>query len=149
MAVVQQDFLGKGWAFPFRFSSVGRVRKIVGITPAESIEKVKMSISQILGTRLGSRVIDRDWGSDLRDIVFEPIGEATATRLRLAVSEAIERLERRVQLISVNVSLERAREGVLETSVRFRIAGTQLTGNLVYPFYITPDMRVQNQITVE
>lgn len=149
MAVVQQDFLGKGWAFPFRFSSVGRVRKIVGITPAESIEKVKMSISQILGTRLGSRVIDRDWGSDLREIVFEPIGEATATRLRLAVSEAIERLERRVQLISVSVSLERAREGILETSVRFRIAGTQLTGNLVYPFYITPDMRVQNQITVE
>lgn len=142
------DILGRGWAYPFRFSSVGRVRKIVGVTQAESLEKVKMALRQILGTRLGTRVIDRGFGSDLKEIVFEPIDDLTVSTLRLAITEAIQQWERRVDLLNVAVSLERAQEGVLDARVDFRITSTQQVGNLVYPFYITPDMRVQGQITV-
>jgi phage baseplate assembly protein W len=148
MAVTQTDILGKGWSFPFRFSSVGRVRKVVGVTPADSIEKVKMAMRQILGTRLGSRVIDRDWGSDLRNIIFEPINQVTATRLRFAVGEALGRWERRIEVLGVSVDVSQAADGIIETSVDFQIAATQQFGNLVYPFYITPDMRVQGQILV-
>ncbi len=107
-----------------------------------------MAIRQILGTRVGSRVIDRGWGSDVRNIVFEPINEVTASLLRSAVSEAIERFERRVEVVFVDVSLERAADGVLETQVFFRVRATQQEGNLVFPFYISPDMRVQGQIMV-
>ena len=148
MPVIREDILGRGWSFPFRFSAVGRVRKIVGVAAADSLEKVKMSIRQILGTRAGSRVIDRSFGSDLRNIVFEPIDDLTANRLRLAVTGAIRRWERRVEVLGVFVSLDRAREGVLECSIDFRVAATQQEGNLVYPFYITPDMRVRGQINV-
>jgi len=148
VAVTQRDVLGRGWAYPFRFSAVGRVRKVVGVTAADSVEKVRMAIRQILGTRLGSRFIDRDFGSDLRDIVFAPINEVTATRLRLAITEAIERWERRVEVMFVHVSLEREKEGVLDTEVTFRVVTTHQVGSLVFPFYISPDMRVQNQITV-
>jgi phage baseplate assembly protein W len=148
MAVTQADILGKGWSFPFRFSSVGRVRKVVGVTPADSIEKVKMAMRQILGTRLGSRVIDRDWGSDLRNIIFEPINQVTVTRVRFAVSEALERWERRIEILAVSVNVAQAADGIIETDVDFRVSATQELGNLVYPFYITPDMRVQGQILV-
>lgn len=148
MAVTQRDVLGRGWAFPFRFSAVGRVRKVVGVTTADSIEKVRMAIRQILGTRIGSRIMDRNFGSDLRDIVFDPINEVTATRLRLAVTEAIERWERRIEVMFVNVSLDRVSEGVLDAEVNFRVVATHQVGSLVYPFYISPDMRVQSQINV-
>ena len=59
MAITRPDVLGKGWSFPFRFSAVGRVRKVVGVTTADSIEKVKMALRQIFGTRIGSRATTR------------------------------------------------------------------------------------------
>jgi len=145
---VKPDIIGRGWAFPFRFTSVGRVKKIVGIERAEGIEKIIMAIRQILGTKIGSRVIDREFGSDLRGIVFEPIDQLSATRLQLAVSEAIQTWEKRVELLNVEVSIIRAAEGVLEARVEFLVISTQQIGNLVYPFYLTPEMRVQGQITV-
>lgn len=142
------DILGTGWAFPFRFSALGRVSKLTGITPAESVEKVKMAIEQILGTRIGSRFIDRSFGSNLRGIVFEPIDELTVGNFRAAIVDAIERFEFRAIVTRVEISIGRAADGVIEADIAFRIIGSQLEGNLVFPFYITPDMRVQNQITV-
>lgn len=124
------------------------MNKIVGVEKAFGIEKINMAIRQILGTKLGSRVIDRDFGSDLRGIIFEPIDQLSATRLQLAVSEAIQTWEKRVELLNVEVSLLRSREGVLETRVEYQVITTQQIGNLVYPFYLTPEMRVQGQITI-
>jgi hypothetical protein len=145
---VKPDIVGRGWSFPFRFTGIGRVNKIVGVEKAFGIEKINMAIRQILGTKLGSRVIDRDFGSDLRGIIFEPIDQLSATRLQLAVSEAIQTWEKRVELLNVEVSLLRSREGVLETRVEYQVITTQQIGNLVYPFYLTPEMRVQGQITI-
>lgn len=145
---VRPDILGKGWAFPFRFTSLGRISKLTGVTPAESVEKVKMAIKQILGTRTGSRVIDRNFGSNLRGIVFEPIDDLTAASFRAAIVDAIERFEFRAVVTRVEISIARAEDGVIEADISFRITGSQIEGNLVFPFYITPDMRVQNQLTV-
>jgi phage baseplate assembly protein W len=145
---VRPEILGKGWSFPFRFTSVGRVSKLTGTAPAESVEKVKMAISQILGTRIGTRVIDRTFGSNLRGIVFEPIDELTAINLRAAIADAIERFEFRAVVTRIEISLANAADGIIAADISFRITGTQIEGNLVYPFYITPDMRVSNQITV-
>jgi len=142
------DILGKGWAFPFRFSSTGRTNRLLGAKPAESIEKVKMALQQILGTRIGSRVIDRGFGSDTKGVVFEPIDQLTANRLRSAIMESIQIWERRVEILSIEVDMTRAQEGVLEAHIDFRIISTQTIGNLVYPFYITPDMRATNVIEV-
>jgi len=145
---IRVDILGKGWAFPFRFTSRGRIQRQVGVAPAESAELINMSIRQILGTRLGSRVIDRGFGSDLRGLVFSPIDNLTATALQMEITESLRNGERRIQVLSVTVSLDRAKDGVLDSQIFYRIISTQQIGNLVYPFYITPDMRVRGQITV-
>ena len=146
---VKPDIIGRGWSFPFRFTSVGRVKRIVGIEQAFGIEKINMAIRQILGTKIGSRVIDRTFGSDLRGIIFEPIDQLSATRLQLAVSEAIQTWEKRIELLNVEVSILRAAEGVLEARMEYQIISTQQIGNLVFPFYLTPEMRVQGQVTIQ
>jgi len=145
---IHPDILGKGWAFPFRFSSIGRVKKLVGVAAAEKTDKVAMAIKQILGTKIGSRVIDRDFGSDLRGLIFTPIDELSSARIRFAILESIRRWERRVEVLGIDVSIARAQEGVIEANIQFRIIATQQIGNLVYPLYITPEMRVQGQINV-
>lgn len=145
---VKPDIIGKGWRFPFRFTSLGGVKKIVGIARASGIEKINMAIRQILGTKIGSRVIDREFGSDLRGLIFEPIDQLSATRVQLATVEAIQRWEKRVELLNVEISILRAKEGVIEARVEYQVISTQQVGNLVYNFYLTPEMRVQGQITI-
>ncbi len=146
--VTRSDIIGRGWAFPFRFSSLGRVGKMVGVTPSDSIEKVRMAIRQILGTNIGSRMIDREFGSDLRNILFYPIDELSASRVRLATVEAIQRWEKRVEILESEVSIERAKDGVIEVDVTLRLVSTQQVFNLVYPYYLTPEMMVVDQINV-
>lgn len=145
---IRVDVLGRGWAFPFRFTSRGRIQRQVGVAPAESAELINMSIRQILGTRIGSRVIDRDFGSDLRDTIFEPIDNLTATAVQMAITGALRTWERRIEVLSVTISLDRVKDGILDAQIFYRIISSQQVGNLVYPLYLTPEMRVRGQINV-
>ncbi len=140
--------LGRGWAFPFRFTSKGGIQKSGGLTTADGLELVKMSIIQILGTKIGSRVIDRDFGSNLRGLIFTPIDNLSAARIRGAVSDAITDNEKRVTLLNVSVDISQAKEGKIIASIDFQLITTQQVGNLVYPFFLTPDMFEQGQITI-
>jgi phage baseplate assembly protein W len=142
------DIVGRGWAFPFRFTTVGRTSKMVGVSRVASTEKIVMAMRQILGTRIGSRVIDRNFGSDLREILFTPIDEVSIARVRFAVTSAIQRWERRVELLDVAVDISSAQSGRIDVTVDFKVISTQEIGNLVYPLYITDEMRVQGQIDV-
>jgi hypothetical protein len=142
------DMIGRGWAFPFRFTFLGRTQKLVGVTPADNVDKVRMAIRQILGTRIGSRAIDRDFGSDLRNMIFVPIDEVSVARLRFALTEAIQRWEKRVEITNIEISVDRAKEGVLEAIIDFRMISTQEPGNLVWPLYLSAEMMVTGQLNV-
>lgn len=145
---VNPNIIGRGWAFPFRFTTRGGIEKAGGLSSDDAVSKIRMAIQQILLTKLGSRYIDRDFGSDLRGLVFTPIDSLSAARVRGAIVEAIQNNEKRVDILNVEIDLSRAKEGILEAKVDFRIIATQVEGNLVYPFLLTPDMRVQGQITI-
>lgn len=144
----RNDIIGRGWAYPFRFTKVGRTGKLVGVSDASSLEKIAMSIRQILGTKIGSRVMDRDFGTDLREILFTPIDEVSVARVRFAITNAIQTWERRVEIRNVDVSIARVKEGIIEAEIFYQVIATQQEGNLVYPLYITDEMQVLGQINV-
>lgn len=121
---------------------------MVGVSRIASTEKIVMAIRQILGTRIGSRVIDRNFGSDLREILFTPIDEVSIARVRFAVTSAIQQWERRVELLDVAVDIANVKSGRIDVTVNFKVISTQEIGNLVYPLYITDEMRVTGQIDV-
>jgi phage baseplate assembly protein W len=56
--------------------------------------------------------------------------------VRSAVSEALTRLEPRIDVQDVRVYADDDGEGVLTIHVRYRIRRTNTEENLVYPFYI-------------
>lgn len=144
----RNDIIGRGWAYPFRFTKIGRTGKLVGVSDASSLEKIAMSIRQILGTKIGSRVMDRDFGTDLREILFAPIDEISVARVRFAITNAIQTWEGRVEIMSVDVSIARVKEGIIEVEIFYRVIATQQEGNLVYPLYITDEMQVLGQLNV-
>ncbi|MBU2714206.1 GPW/gp25 family protein [Zooshikella harenae] len=65
------------------------------------IEHLKQSISDILTTRIGTRVMRRDYGSRLPDLIDEPLNGALRLELIAATAEALARWEPRFKLTKV------------------------------------------------
>lgn len=66
------------------------------------------SIRDILTTPLGTRVMRRNYGSALPDIIDQPINGQTAIDLYMATAEALEIWEPRIELAEVQIADARA-----------------------------------------
>ena len=79
------------------------------------------SISVILSTPIGSRVLRRDFGSNLPRLIDAPINGETVVDLYLATAEALEKWEPRFQLTRVQIA--DARSGHVELVLMGRVEG--------------------------
>lgn len=64
---------------------------------------MRQSIRDILATPLGTRVMRRDYGSRLFELVDAPLNRRTILEIIAATAEAIARWEPRFELTKVNV----------------------------------------------
>lgn len=97
---------------------------------------LRQSITDILTTPKKSRVLLRDYGSDLPTLVDNPQDELTRVRIIAASASALARWEPRLQVKRISVSFESqgvtilAIEGVnIETGKPLTLDGIQLYGN--------------------
>ncbi len=67
-------------------------------------EHLKQSVKDILTTRIGTRVMRRDYGSRLPELVDNPMGELLKVELFAATAEALARWEPRIRLSRVYLS---------------------------------------------
>ena len=77
--------------------------------PLDGAAHLAQSIGDILLTPIGSRVMRRDYGSLLFELIDAPTNAATRLRLFSAVAGAIARWEPRLRLTRVTLSGEPAR----------------------------------------
>jgi hypothetical protein len=133
------DFLGKGLKFPFRFQERSGGAQISATTSAEHAH-IHESILQILGTRPGERFMRPNFGSRIKDLVFEPNDEVLKGLLRHWIVDAIRRWEKRVVVtdVSFDDSDTNKDQHVLFARIAYRVIQSQVEGNLVYPFYREP-----------
>lgn len=130
------DVIGRGVAFPFSFTErSGGLKPIQVLSEASGIDKIRMSISQILGTDRESRIMRRDFGSLLRKLVFMPIDPNLELLVSHYIRDAIEKYEKRIEVGDTRISLDQKDRGRLLIEITFKIRQTQEVGNLVYPFY--------------
>ena len=136
------DFLGKGVAFPFRFTQrTGGVYRGSSVSPSEQIQHVTESIIQILSTMITSRVIRRDFGSRMHGIVFEPNDPTLDTQIEYIIRTAIETWEPRVIVGPIYVDRTEWKEGRLEISINIMIRRTNVSTNIVFPYFLTEAQR--------
>ena len=67
-------------------------------------EHLRQSINDILTTPIGGRVMRRDYGSLVPELVDEPLNRGTILRLYAAVAQALRRWEPRLKLARVTVN---------------------------------------------
>lgn len=132
---MSMDFLGKGLRFPFGFQRRSGGAQVSTTTSVDHAH-IHESILQILGTRPGERFMNPEFGSHIRDLVFEPNDSVLKGLLRHYITDAIESWEKRVYVtdVSFDGSPEITDANMLPVRISYRVIDTQVEGNLVWPF---------------
>jgi Bacteriophage baseplate protein W len=123
-------FLGRGWAFPPRFTAADNDVEMVA-----GERDIRESLFILLSTAQGERVMVPTYGCDLHRFVFAELTTGMMTEIRDMVMTAIVRWEPRIDLISVHVTADRAEPGMVRIEVEYRVRRTNVRSNLVFPFY--------------
>lgn len=123
-------FLGTGWSFPPEFSP--QLGEVIMSSDEQDIQE---SLSIILSTKLGERVMLPIFGCNLDDLLFENLDLTTKTLAIERINDAILYYEPRINVLSVFINESRELEGVLLINVDYQIRATNSRMNMVYPFY--------------
>ncbi|WP_375654640.1 MULTISPECIES: GPW/gp25 family protein [unclassified Bartonella] len=73
--------------------------------PLTGIDHLRQSILDILSTRIGSRVMRRDYGSRVAELIDAPVNNAFAVALYAAVAEALDKWEPRFKLKKIDYKM--------------------------------------------
>ena len=126
-----RDFLGRGWSFP------------VGVDPATSRvlgarweEDIQQAVRLILLTGKGERMMQPEFGCDLRRFAFDHMDYTTRTQMEQEAQQALVRWEPRITDVEVHLERDPGDDGRLLLHVSYVVRSTNNPYNLVYPYYI-------------
>jgi phage baseplate assembly protein W len=114
--------LANGPAIPFRIGPDGRVAMTSGT------DKVRQNLRAVLATRIGERIMQRDFGTRLASLVHDPNDEALSALVTSEARDALLRWEPRLMVTATRV--ERA-EGELRLYLDYIELDRQTGGQLV------------------
>lgn len=123
-------FLGVGWAFPPQLQGDDKLALVA------YEEDIRQAIQIILSTNPGERVMRPDFGTGLKDFVFEPIATTTLALIENRVQTSLVDWEPRIEVTNIAVTPDSAQPGKLLIEILYRIRATNTLTNLVYPFYL-------------
>jgi phage baseplate assembly protein W len=129
---VNEEFIGRGWAFPLRTDATG------GIALVAREREIEEAIRLILGTSPGERPMRPEFGCRIHEYVFAPADSATATALTAEVMASLKMWEPRIDVEDVTVSFDARDQACLYIDIRYVIRRTNDRRNLVFPFYVIP-----------
>ena len=97
------------------------------------LEHLKQSIADILNTPIGSRVMRRDYGSRLFELIDAPINRSTVVDIVAETAEALMKWEDRLVVSAVDVTSAVVGQIVLRITGKYKLDGktVQLDGIVV------------------
>lgn len=91
------------------------------------VDHLRQSVADILTTPIGSRLMRRDYGSDLPALIDQPDNAATQVRVYAAAATALMRWEPRLRLQKLRTSRNRAGQLVLDVQGQYLDEGRAVT----------------------
>lgn len=138
----ENDFLGRGWAFPPAFIKAtdawGSVKESY-VQMVAAKEDIAQSLEILLSTSFGERVMQPQFGCNLADYQFESMSNTLIGFVKDTVENAILYYEPRIEMESITVSQADswdAIQGFLRIDISYRILTTNSRSNFVYDFYL-------------
>ncbi len=129
---VESDFVGTSIAFPLGVDQTGALAVVSG---PEAIER---SMTMVLSTAPGERVMRPDFGCAIWNLLFDPVNDNTLGLMAESVRQALAQWEPRIDVTSVGATPDPDEPGVVTIDIDYCIKTTNDRRNLVYPFYVIP-----------
>jgi len=126
----QNEILGRGWAFPPSFD-----KQANDVAMLEGEADLQNSVHVIIHTKLGERILRAEFGSTIHDLIFEPLNENIKTYMAASLKNALELNEPRIEVLDITLEQENPTIGRVDIAVAYRSIETNVTNNLVVPFY--------------
>lgn len=125
-------FLGRGWSFPPTFD-----RAVGGVRMLEHEQDIASSLTILLSTAVGERIMVPQYGCNLDELVFENIDTRMRTLMADKIESAILYHEPRIVLERVEVVDDQVEllEGRVLIGVTYRVKSTNSRFNFVFPYY--------------
>lgn len=134
MAILR-EILGRGLQYPLRPGPDGGFRKDIA-----NSRIIQSSIGIILMTRIGERVWNPEFGSEISALKHEPNSKLTWLRVQEETLSAVEKWEPRIDQLRVTVvpkpSADREGNFLLDVIISYRIIASSTQDNFVWPFYL-------------
>ena len=122
------SFLGTGVGFPFQTNRNGE------ISASSYEESIKESITIVLSTKLGERLMRPDFGCRIHELMFAPNTTETHNLAIYFVTDALKKWENRILIRDVTV--HKTSDTAIDININYQIRDTNSFYNLVYPFYL-------------
>jgi phage baseplate assembly protein W len=127
-----KSFLGTGWSFPPEFQRNDGVLELQTVSLEADI---KESLSILLATAPGERVMQPTFGCGLKTMIFENVDETAITEMKDLIERAILFFETRIDLDDIYIDTDKIYDGLMEIDIHYTIVSTNTRSNIVYPFY--------------
>ena len=128
-----ENYVGQGWQYPIATDASG---SIALIGEERDLER---SMRIILATAPGERPMRPKFGCAIHDFVFAPADANTAGRLALEVKKSLAFWEPRIEVKSVQVSVDEVNRNTLYINITYEKKGSYDPRSLVFPFYVIPE----------
>jgi phage baseplate assembly protein W len=107
-----------------------------GIEMVEEKDSVRQAIFLLLSTIPGERVMRPDYGCDLYKLIFAPNDQTTAGLAIHYVKQAIERWEKRVEILYLDAYNDRQNQEKLNIVMEYRLRAMQTIDQLNFSLHL-------------
>jgi phage baseplate assembly protein W len=129
----ETDFIGTTIAFPLGVDQTGAIAMVTGH------EAIKRSITMVLSTAPGERVMRPEFGCAIWNMLFDPVNDNTLGLMAQSVRQALAQWEPRIDVSSVTAMPDADDHSLVLMEIDYQVKATNDRRNLVYPFYVIPE----------
>jgi len=133
------SFLGTGWSFPPEFNKTDN-----SVMMVSDINDIEESIKIILNTTPGERLMQPEFGCDLKRLAFEKIDSTLSANLDHLIYHALLNFEPRITFLSTEILDQNDFNGLLHIKINFKVIITNSRHNIVFPFYLIEGTNVSS-----
>jgi len=134
-----KSFLGTGWSFPPVFNKSDH-----SVSMVSDINDIEESIRIILSTTPGERIMQPEFGCDLKRLVFEKIDSTLIASLDHIIYHALLNFEPRITFLNTEVLEQNDLDGLLHINIHFKVIITNSRHNVVFPYYLIEGTNVSS-----
>lgn len=131
--IIPNELIGQGWQFPPTFDKTTQEAQMVS-----GVDEIENSLHVIMHTQLGERIMRNEFGTNLHELIFEPLTENMKTYMAASLRTALAENEPRIAVTEIVLEQPDPMIGRVDIRISYTIHTTQQRRSYVLPYYL-PD----------